>query len=122
MANQVVAGLVGAAIGVMATTAIAISVRPQKPPACPSCPACPACPQPQPQPQPQPVAADAGVAEADIDGGTDLGDVTTCDMDEVACLLANHPAPCCSIYTSTRRMTGSGSGGASAGPTSLTAA
>lgn len=99
MASQVVAGLVGAAIGVMMTTAIAISIGPKR------CPACSECPQAQPQPQPQPqppVVADAGAAEADIDGGPDIGDVT-CSVDEVACLLADRPPACCAVYSSSRR-------------------
>lgn len=107
MAKQVVAGLVGAAIGVMVTTAIAMSVRPDEEPACAECPACPQPPpppQPPPQQQPPPMAlADAGVAEADIDGGPDLGDVTTCHLDEVACLLADQPPPCCTVYGSYQR-------------------
>lgn len=100
MANQVVAGLVGAALGVCMTTAIALSVRPKNPPGCPTCPkppSCPTCPQPQPQPQPPPAVVDAGVAEADIDAGGDLGDLT-CSLDEVGCLLADRPPPCCSMY------------------------
>jgi hypothetical protein len=56
------------------------------------------------------MVADAGVAEADIDGGLDLGD-PTCHLDEVACLLADRPPPCCAVY----RSRGSG------GPSSLTA-
>jgi TonB family protein len=103
MHKQVVPALVGAAIGEMITTTIAISVRPDKPPPCPDaseCPkqACPVCTQPAP-----PSAAfDAGVAEADIDAGTDLGDLT-CNLDEVACLLADRPPPCCAMYQSSRR-------------------
>jgi outer membrane biosynthesis protein TonB len=100
MANQVVAGIVGAAIGVMMTTVIAMSVRPAKPAPCPACPPQPA-PQPQP-PQQQPAIVDAGVpdaalAEADLDGGPDLGDLT-CTMDEVGCLLADRPPACCAMY------------------------
>lgn len=101
MAQQVVAALVGAALGVMTTTAIAISVRP-KAQVCDACPTCPE-PTPAPQPQPQPAVpvdagvADAGVAEADIDAGPDLGDLS-CDMDEVGCLLADRPPACCSMY------------------------
>lgn len=111
MANQMIAGLVGAAIGVMTTTAIAISIRPYKPAPCPACPApSPAQPTPSPaQPTPAPAAAivdagvaaanvtDAAMAEADLDGGPDLGDLT-CTMDEVGCLLADRPPACCAMY------------------------
>jgi outer membrane biosynthesis protein TonB len=99
MAKQVVPALVGAALGVMFTTAIALSVRPKHPPACE---ACPACPQVSPAPAPPPASADAGVdgggrAEADLDGGPDLGDLS-CTLDEVGCLLADRPPPCCAMY------------------------
>ena len=98
---------VGAAIGVMVTTAIAMSVRPGDPPPCdpcPTCPPCPLCAQPAAPPQPPPAPiVDPGLAEATIDAGPDLGDVTTCHLDEVACLLADQPPPCCSVYGSFHR-------------------
>jgi hypothetical protein len=101
MHKQVVPALVGAAIGVMITTTIAMSVRPDRPPPCPDaapCPSCPVCAQPA-----APIAPpDAGVAEADIDAQTDLGDIT-CNLDEVACLLADRPPACCAMYLSSRR-------------------
>jgi TonB family protein len=51
----------------------------------------------------QPAAPlDAGVAEADIDAATDLGDLT-CNLDEVACLLSDRPPACCAMYQSSRR-------------------
>jgi hypothetical protein len=105
MANrQVVPALVGAALGVMFTTAIALSIAPDNPPACPAPPECPvqACPLcAQPAMPPAPIDA-SGLAEADIDAGTNLGDLT-CDLDEVGCLLADPQPACCAMYQSSRR-------------------
>ncbi len=104
MANQLVTGLVGAALGVAVTAAVALAVR-NTPDEC-SCPAV-AQPKPDPEPQPQPPPTPqpqppprpidpSARAEAEIDTGTDVA--VTCHLDEVACLLADQPPACCSVY------------------------